>query len=104
MERIKLIRKLAIPASIIFVVSIVVLLTQFPYRNIQSQKRAEQLANHVNTLIQQYQGYLTQTAAKISSLPVDQKIISETQSKILQESQQIDLFVWMIDNQGDFVF
>ena len=43
MGRKKLIRKLVIPAAIIFVVSILVLIIQIPYRNSQAEKREENL-------------------------------------------------------------
>jgi len=104
MSRKKLIGKLAIPAAIIFVVSILVLITQIPYRNSQAEKREKILKNHVSSLTQQYQKYLTETATRIASVPVDPKIIGDTQSKILQEKPQIKLYLWMIDNNGEFVF
>jgi len=104
MDRIKLIRKLAIPSAIIFVVSIFVLLSNIPYRSFQNEKRIEKLNSHITNLKQQYQKYLTETAAKISSVSVEQKIISDTQSKILQENQQIKWYLWMNDNNGNFVF
>ncbi|MFC1495165.1 zinc ribbon domain-containing protein [Thermodesulfobacteriota bacterium] len=100
----KLIRKMAIPAAIIFIVSILVLISQIPYRNIQSTKREEALINHINNLTQQYQKYLTETAAKIDSVSVDPKIISDVQSKILKENSHIKLYLWMTDNNEDFIF
>ena len=81
MDRIKLIRKLAIPSAIIFVVSILVLLSNIPYRNFQNEKRIEKLNSHITNLKQQYQKYLTETAAKISSVSVEQKIISDTKDR-----------------------
>jgi hypothetical protein len=104
MDRIKLIRKLAIPIAIVFIVSIIVLVSNIPFRSLQHDKRMEKLNTHIANLTQQYQKYLTETAVKISSVPVDQKIISDTQSKILQDNQQIKWYLWMNDNSGNFVF
>lgn len=104
MSRKKLICKLAIPAAVIFLVSILVLLYQIPYRDSQAEKRERELKNHVSNLTQQYQKYLSETASKITSVPADPKIIGDTQSKILQERTQVKLYLWMIDNEGEFVF
>ena len=104
MGRKKLIRKMAIPAAIIFILSILVLLAQIPYLNSKAEEREEILENHVSSLTHQYQKYLTETAAKIKSVPVDAKIIGDTQSKILQESSQVKLYLWMVDDNGEFIF
>ena len=86
---------MALPAAIIFVISIVVLLAQIPYRNTQYEKHVENLQNHKDSLTQRYQKYLSETAQKITQLPVEQQLISDIQSKFLRESQQTNLFLWI---------
>ena len=104
MGRKKIIRKLAIPAAVIFIAAFLVSLAQIPYRNSQAEKRERVLENHVTGLTEKYQKYLTETAAKITSVPVNPKIIGEIQSKILQDSPQIKLYMWMNDMSGNFIF
>ncbi len=104
MNRIKLIRKMAIPGAIIFVVSIIVLLSQIPYHDRQNAKRATLLNEHVDKLTQEYQKYLTETAQKIKSLPIDQKLLSDVQSKFLREKSKIKLYMWMNTADKKFVF
>lgn len=104
MNQKKLIRKIVFPVSIIFLVSIGIILCQFPYRNWQDKKRVEKLKNHSSALARKYQAYLTSTAQKIKAIPVDQRIISEIQSEILQENSGTKLYLWMSDMNGEFVF
>ncbi|MCU0644835.1 MAG: zinc ribbon domain-containing protein [bacterium] len=104
MNQTKIIRKIVFPALIIFIVSIGIILCQFPYRNSQDKKRVEKLKNHSSALTRKYQAYLTSTAQKIKAIPVDQRIISEIQTEILQESSGTKLFLWMSDTNGEFVF
>ena len=104
MNRIKLIRKMAIPGAIIFVGSIIVLLSQIPYRDWQHNKRVNKLNEHVDNLTQEYQNYLTETAQKIKSLPIDQKLSGDIQSYFLKESSKIKLYLWMNKADGAFEF
>lgn len=104
MGRKKLIGRMAIPAAIICIASLLVLLGQIPYLISKVAEREGILKDHVSSLTQQYQKYLTDTAAKITSVPVDGKIIGETQSKILREKPQINLYLWMVDSNGEFIF
>ena len=74
------------------------------YRNSQAKQKERVLENHITGLTEKYQNYLRETAAKITSVPASPKIIGEIQSKILQESPQIKLYMWMNDKSGDFIF
>lgn len=104
MNQTKIIRKIVFPSLIIFIVSIGIILCQFPYRNWQNKKHIERQKNHSATLTRKYQTYLTSTAQKIKAIPVDQRIISEIQSEILQENSGTKLYLWMSDINGEFVF
>lgn len=104
MDRKKIFKKLAIPAAVIFIMALLILLTQIPYRNSQAKKRERVLENHITGLTEKYQNYLRETASKITSVPADPKIIGEIQSDILQQSPQIKLYMWMNDKSGDFIF
>ncbi|MBN1907970.1 MAG: zinc ribbon domain-containing protein [Deltaproteobacteria bacterium] len=103
MNRKKLIRRLAIPAAVICIVTIMALIFQTPFEKKQEKQHEERLKAHINELIQNYQKYVTETASKIKAIPVDPKIIGEIQSKILKENQ-VKLYLWLADKNGEFVF
>jgi hypothetical protein len=104
MNRKKIIKKLAQPAALIFIVSILALILQIPFEKKQEKIHEEKLKTHINELTQNYQKYLSETALKIKTIPADPKVIGEIQSKILKESQQVKLYIWLTDNNGEFVF
>jgi len=104
MSKQKLIRKIALITMPIFLISILILILQIPYRNWQNKKRLRMLDNHISELTQNQQEFLNNTAKKITSMPVDPRIISEIQSEILQEEPNIKMYLWVTNNNGDFVF
>ncbi len=104
MNKRNLIRKVAFIAVVVFFISILILILQFPYRSWQTKKRARALDEHISELTQRQQEFLNETAAKITSIPVNPRIISEIQSEILQEQQNIKRYLWMTSNNGDFIF
>lgn len=104
MDRRKIIRRIAQIAGIVFIISLIGLLMQFPYRSWHYNKHLYQLNEHLDALTSTYQDYLSSTAQKIRSLPVAPEIISEIQSKFLQERQNIKFYLWMSDIKGEFIF
>ena len=104
MSRIKLINKLGITAGAVFVVSILALISLEPYLKGRNEMHDEKLKKYISGLTEKYQSYLREKASEIDSLPVDSKIIGDIKSKILHESPNIKLYLWMADNNGEFVF
>lgn len=107
MKRKKLISKLALPVAIVFVISIVILILQHPYRNAQYKKHVARLQNHIAELTTQNQNYLKEAAKKITAVPVSEIIVQEFQSEYIQMHQQLGQpkkYLWLMDSKGDFVF
>ena len=104
MSKNKLIRKIALIAMPIFFIAILILIMQIPYRSLQNKKRVRALDNHISDLIENHQEFLNNTAKKITSMPVDPRIISEIQSEILHKETDIKLYLWLINNNGAFIF
>ncbi|HDL19079.1 MAG TPA: zinc ribbon domain-containing protein [Bacteroidetes bacterium] len=104
MERIKLIRKLTVPAVVIFVISVLVLSAQVPYRTHRYKQHEAEMKAHIEELTGAYQQFLMRTAGEITSLPVDQKIVGKLQSRVLLDAQQVKLYFWMMDEKNEFVF
>lgn len=104
MNKRKLIRRIASIAAISFVVSIVMLILQLPYRSWQFKKHTRALAAHVQLVIQRSQTFLSETTQKIKKLPVDPKIVSDIQSQLLKEDNLQQQYLWMIDNNGELIF
>lgn len=111
MNRKKLIKKMALPAAVVFVVSIAVALIQTPYWNNKYKGIQDELNAHISQVTQENSQYLTATAEKIGAISAqniaDDRLIKEIQSELMREHQRMDLakrYLWMSNNQGDFVF
>lgn len=104
MNKRKLIRKTALIATIVLVISIVILILQFPYHNWKYDKQMKLLDKHIKTLTAISENMLSETAKKITAIPVDPRVTSEVQSKFLKDEQKIRQYMWMIDRNGEFVF
>ncbi|MDZ7344899.1 MAG: zinc ribbon domain-containing protein [candidate division KSB1 bacterium] len=115
MNKKKLVRKMALPAAIIFMASIAVLLSQFPYRNWQHHKRVQRFNDHIARLTDENQRYLEETAKKIEAL-LEQanrgnlahtREVREIQSQVLlghQKLNRVKRYLWMSNNAGEFIF
>lgn len=115
MNKRKLVRKMAIPAAIIFIASIVVLLSLFPYRNWQNHNRIQRFNDHIAQLTDENQRYLEETAKKIEALIeqanrenlADTREVREIQSQVLlghQKLNRVKRYLWMSNNAGEFIF
>ena len=115
MNKKKLIRKIALPAAIVFVASVICALSLFLYMRTLYEKRVEELNVHISELTDQNQKYLqdiTQTVQEIAEqVPTTElantQLIQELQSAFLKEHQipgRAKKYLWMIDTSGEFVF
>jgi hypothetical protein len=112
MNKKKLIRKMAVPAAIIFVLSIVMLLLfDGPIESRMYESRVAQLNAHLTTLTQKSQTELTEIAGKIAALATAEisasRVVAELQSEFLRENQKIGQakkYLWMSNQRGEFVF
>ena len=80
---------------------------QIPYRNWQYSRHSIKSNEHISEITNQSQEDLKEIIQKITSIPVDQRIVSELQSKYLLERQQINharKYFWVSDDKGNFVF
>jgi hypothetical protein len=104
MKRRDLVRKLAVPALIIFVVSIIGLIVEQPIRKSNYKEHINKLNIHIGKLSQTYQDYLTTTAREINSIPVSPEIIGKIESKVHKENPAVKIYLWMSDVNGRFLF
>lgn len=110
MNKKKLIRKMAVPAAIIFVISITVLLLKQPIENNLYQKHVARLNEHVAALTQENQKYLAEIAKKIAAGNGDVaagRAVAELQSEFLRENQKLNQarkYLWMSNQRGEFIF
>jgi len=112
MNKKKLIRKMAIPAAIIFVISIVVLLLfEGPVESRMYREHVARLNAHLTELTQKNQAYLTEIAGKIAGIETGEigasRVVAELQSELLRENQKIEpaqKYLWMSNQRGEFIF
>jgi len=111
MNKKKLIRKMAIPAAAIFVISIIVLSLENPLESNMYQKHVARLNEHVTALTQENQKYLAEIAGKIAALAAGEisasRFVAELQSEFLLENQKINQakkYLWMSTQPGEFIF
>ncbi len=107
MNRRKLIRKMATPAVIIFIVSLIVVLLEIPLQKKRDEAHKEEFKKYFSTFMEQNRTYLKGIAGKIKSLPVNQVVINELQSEYMVEHQRNDIsikYLWMSDVNGNFLF
>jgi len=111
MNKKRLIRKMAIPAAAIFVISLVVLLLKRPVENNLYQEHVAKLNAHVAALTQENQKYLAEIAQKIATAGGGEvaasRAVAELQSELLLENQkpnQARKYLWMSNQRGEFIF
>jgi hypothetical protein len=111
MNKKKLIRKMAIPAAAIFVISIIVLLFKRPVENNLYQKHVARLNEHIAALTQENQKYLAEIAKKIAAAGsgdlAASRAVADLQSEFLLENQKLNQarkYLWMSNQRGEFIF
>lgn len=111
MNKKKLIRKMAVPAAIIFVISIIVLLLEWPLENKLYKQHVAALNEHIAKLTQENQTYLTEIAKKIATASAGEiaasRVVAELQSELLLENQKLNQaqkYLWMSNPRSEFIF
>jgi len=112
MSKKKLIRKMAVPAAIIFIISIIVLLLfEGPVESRMYQQHVARLNAHLTELTQKNQADLAEIAGKIAAIATGEisasRVVAELQSEFLRENQKIDQvkkYLWMSNQNGEFIF
>jgi hypothetical protein len=103
-EQKKILRRAALIGLAVFVVAAAVAASMaLTMRRIQAENRAR-AAGELTQLAAEYQGYLDETAKKISGLPVDPKVVGEIQTRHYQQRPALWLYVWASSNAGEFQF
>jgi len=107
MRRKKLIKKMAIPAGIIAIISLIILLVQHPYRDLQFEKHEAEFKKYMTKFMEENKNYIRELSEKINTLPVDEIIINELQSEYFiehQQSNETKKYLWMSASNGNFLF
>nr|HPN38594.1 hypothetical protein [Melioribacteraceae bacterium] len=124
MHRKKLITKLSIPAFIIAIISLIVILLQFPYRSAQFEKHKREFKSYFekfsNTNINDLRNIassikatlkkdktIQNIAESINQSTFNNSVINNIQSKYFVDRQKFDAskkYLWMTDISGNFIF
>lgn len=104
MKRKKLIYKMALVAILIFVTAGAVNIYEVLYQNDIRENSLRKRDHRIAELKTEYQGYLNNIANNISTSVVDQNLISQINSYIFHKKPSTNLFLWMSDKEGKFVF
>ncbi|MCI0695494.1 zinc ribbon domain-containing protein [candidate division KSB1 bacterium] len=112
MNKKKLIRKMAIPAAVIFIISIVVLLLfEGPVEQRLYKEHVAELNAHLAELTEKSQADLAEIAGKIAAIETgeigESRVVAELQSEFLRDNQNIDQakkYLWMSNQRGEFIF
>lgn len=112
MNKKKLIRKMAVPAAIIFTVSITALLLLDGLIEGRVYKQHVATLNaYLAELTQKNQASLAEIAGKISAVTAENlgasRVVADLQSEFLRENQKIGepkKYLWMSNPSGDFIF
>jgi len=112
MNKKKLIRKMAIPAAVIFIISIVVLLLfEGPVEQRLYKEHAAKLNRHIAELTEKSQARLAEIAGKIAAIENGEigasRVVAELQSEFLRDNQNIGQakkYLWMSNQRGEFIF
>jgi hypothetical protein len=87
------------------------LLLEKPVENRLYQKHVARLNEHVATLTQENQTYLTEIAGKIAAVETGEigtsRVVAELQSELLLENQKLNQakkYLWMSNQRGEFIF
>ncbi len=112
MNKKKLIRKMAIPAAIVFAISIVALLLfEGPVESRMYKQHVARLNAHLAELTQKNQAALAEIAGKIGVIESGgigaSRVVAELQSEFLRENQKVGQakkYLWMSNQNGEFIF
>lgn len=107
MNKKKLIKKLALPAGVITIISIIVLLLQIPFYNVKDAQHKEEFKKYISSFMDQNKTYLKSISDKIKALPVNPVIVNELQSEYVLDHQKANVakkYLWMSGVNGEFVF
>jgi len=103
MKKKQLIKKLAIAALIVAGVSLLVIVSQFPYRAIRWGDYQNALQYRVEELKQQNQEYAAAIAEEVKQLPPNPALLSRIESEFLSDSGT-KRYLWMMNADGNFIF
>jgi hypothetical protein len=100
----KLIRRMAVVASIVLVLGLVAALLTFMITKARIEERVEERRLQRAQSVERARSYLTELADQITSVPVDPTIVGEVQSTYFEEIPQGRRFVWAMGADGEFLF
>jgi hypothetical protein len=104
MERKKLILRMALAAIVAFLIASAGRITEVVHQERIKEELTSNWKNQMTNLGREFQKYLTETAAKIRQLPIDQLLINQITSDVLKKSPVTKLYLWMSNPEGKFIF
>jgi hypothetical protein len=100
----KLIRRMAVVASVVLVLGLVAMLLTFLITMARREERVEERRLRRAQSVEEARSYLTELAERITEVPVDATIVGEVQSKYFEEVSQGRRFVWAMGADGQLLF
>jgi uncharacterized membrane protein YhaH (DUF805 family) len=100
----KLIRRMAVVASIVLVLGLVAVLLTFMITKARREQRVEERRRDRAQSVERARSYLGELAGRITATPVDPTIVGEVQSTYFEEIPQGRRFVWAMGAAGEFLF
>jgi len=100
----RILRKMALIGLAVFAVSgLALLIAASLYNEAQERAEAEARQNREEQ-IRKYRAYLTETAKKITKVPVDPHIVGQAQARFFDEYREARLYLWAMDTHGQYLF
>jgi hypothetical protein len=104
MNRKKVITKIILAAVILFIISGAFLIYETTYIESMENKKTRKKNTEITGLTNHYQKYLDEIAKKITEVPLNPYIISQIKSDIFKKMPDTELYLWMSDVTGEFIF
>jgi hypothetical protein len=105
MERKKILKKMAIIAIILIILSSLILIWESVFQQDRKNERVQWKNVQIAQLSQHFQKFLDGVAGKINEISVSPDIIAKIKSEILKQKPNTKLYLWMSSTgDGEFIF
>ncbi len=107
MNKKNLIKKMIIPTVIVFTLSLIILIVQYPVKDALYQNHKNEFKKYFTSFDKHNYTLLKEIAGSIKSLPVDNIIVNKIDSICLKNPEELEqpyIYIWMSLTNGDFIF
>lgn len=104
MEKKRLIIRMVLVALVLLLIGSAGLITDFYAGGSFKRRYQKKTQQRYRELAEKYQAYLNDKSKEVRELPPTQLFINQLTSEIQQESPHVNLFFWMCNSEGEFLF